>query len=277
MLTVDYETAPPAAKYVGLAFATGLGIAGTVTVTKATDERGQYKLTKTGWRVGVLIIVSSLVGALGQYAGDSAKRLSDKKANRERGVQLTKLIDITESLTRVRYPLSKIVGVKVIYSLPFTDPVVQQLRTRHPDAFPRSYWPPTEHDLSIARAADDIARAMHVRVIVHTSAEPHSTQGLYLDMPDAALQPECDSQTKYDCRWITYDDNQKVLRVYEYARTGTRAFPSMLDLGNKNVEIDVPSIRPVSSLRLEGMVLIDNDTGMKLNLVPVLGEVKLRK
>jgi hypothetical protein len=72
-----------AAKYVGLGFATVLGVIGTVTDTKELRPDGGYKIRREGWIVITAIVLSSLVGAVGQYSEDKSKKAAEDEQIRK--------------------------------------------------------------------------------------------------------------------------------------------------------------------------------------------------
>lgn len=69
----DTEAIAVAAKYIGIALTAALGIIGTVTDTKDKREDGSYEIRPIGWFVAVAIVVSSIVGAIGQFYDDRNK------------------------------------------------------------------------------------------------------------------------------------------------------------------------------------------------------------
>ena len=79
-----FEWIATAAKYLGLAFTAGLGLVGTVTDTKEKTESGDYKVRRVGWFVVSAIIVSTVVGGVGQWFDDRAK-VAAAKAQKEQG------------------------------------------------------------------------------------------------------------------------------------------------------------------------------------------------
>jgi hypothetical protein len=78
-----------AAKYIGFGFAALLGVVGTVTDTKERLPDGRYKVRRIGWLVLLALLLSSILGAIGQYYEDMARELAEE-------ARITRLNNIAE-------------------------------------------------------------------------------------------------------------------------------------------------------------------------------------
>jgi hypothetical protein len=122
-----WEWLASAAKYIGLAVAMGLGVAGTVTDTKEKTETG-YKVKDVGWFVITAIIVSSLIGAAGQYYEDKAKKIKEDAATDARKRQLDQLAQITLTAERTLTKFSGHANLSVSWKVPFEQPGLDNVR-----------------------------------------------------------------------------------------------------------------------------------------------------
>lgn len=102
-------------KYVGIAVAAGLGIAGTVTDTKERTDSG-YTVRPVGWIVVTAILLTSVIGALGQYYDDEAKVQAE-----EAGIQRLERLATLQVRTSQRFSghLMVIIECEVPANQPF--------------------------------------------------------------------------------------------------------------------------------------------------------------
>jgi hypothetical protein len=98
--SIDYDKVALAAKLIGLAFTAGLGVVGTVTDTKERTPAGGYKVTRTGWRVVTAILLSSVIGGLGQRYEELARKINEGKTTAAEKEQMRRLVAVTNLSAR---------------------------------------------------------------------------------------------------------------------------------------------------------------------------------
>ena len=137
---VDWVTS--AARYIGLIVASALGVVGTATDTKKLASDGSYTLRPIGWIVVTAIVMALLIGAVGQYYEDTAKRVADER-------QLRRLEALTALARQTLKRFSGKLAADVSLELPEDQPLLHEIA----DAYDKKYraFPNVKIELVSAR------------------------------------------------------------------------------------------------------------------------------
>jgi hypothetical protein len=138
---VDYEAVASAAKYLGLGFTTLLGVAGTVAETNEKTASG-VKVTPTGWRVVVAIVLSACIGAVGQHYESKAKERADLEAKKAQNEQISRLVRVADISERSLMRFSGHVSASIWALVRMDQPALREATARidaRMKANPRAY------------------------------------------------------------------------------------------------------------------------------------------
>lgn len=257
---MDAEIFAVIARYAGLALTTGLGILGTVRETRVKVQNTE-QLTRTGWLTVILIILSSTIGAIGQYADDRVKRREDERRSRLQIDALKKTDAILANARRSLLPFSRKLSHYTVLLLPADTPAVKSLRDLFPHADARMLDTPTtrdRYDRAIRRSLAPLFQDS--RLIIELGARGHE-QGVIsavvpLSIPrhrddqfTAAMEP--DGSVRIGFRGeLPIEWNRAVLSLLDFGGMRTTATFASFPAGAIVEQVNLVDDRYVQRLRL---------------------------
>jgi len=151
-----------AAKLVGLAFTAALGIVGTATDTKEPLRTGGFRIRPVGWFVVVAIVLSALIGGVGQWFEDRAKKEAE-------AAQLARLERIAATSEKTLRHFSGRLRVWTMITVRLDNPALASITAKYKaavDDFQAWYeTSPMDADADKLQLAEDAARTEYKRVL----------------------------------------------------------------------------------------------------------------